>query len=94
MKENKDDSLNNTKVFQVKCPCCNAQLWIDRVNQEVLKSEKEKAKKESLDELLVKEAQRKGQLGRKFEATAELEKESKKKAEEAFKKAFNKLDDD
>jgi hypothetical protein len=90
----KNDSLKNNHVFQIKCPCCNANLWIDPVNREVLKSEKEKGKKGSLDELLVKEAQRKGQLGRKFEATAELEKESKKKAEEAFKRAFDHLDDD
>ena len=82
------------KVFQVQCPCCSANLWVDSISQEVLKSEKAKKIKGSLDELLDKEKKRQDEFGRKFEATAEMEKEKKKKAQQKFEKAFLNLDED
>ena len=82
------------KVFQVQCPCCSASLWIDPISQVVLKSEKAKKVKGSLDELLDKEKKRQDEFGRKFEATAELEKEKKKKAQQKFEKAFLNIDED
>ncbi len=80
-------------VFQLKCPCCQSILWTDPVAQEVIQYEKKGAKKkESLEELLLKEKKRKGEFERKYEATAELEKKKKKKAEEGFKKALIEFD--
>lgn len=73
---------------------CRTVLWIDPVNQEVVKTEKSKRKKGTLDELLEKEKKRKSDFDRKFEATAELEKEKKKKAQEKFAEVFTKLDPD
>jgi hypothetical protein len=81
-------------VFHVNCPVCRTALWIDPVCQEVVKTEKSKKKKGSLDELLEKEKKRKSEFDRKFEATAELEKEKKKKAQEKFAEVFTKLDPD
>jgi hypothetical protein len=76
-------------VFQVKCPCCESLLWVDPVAQEVVQLEKKGGKKkESLDELLLKEKKRKGEFERKFEATAELAMKKREKAEEGFKKAI------
>ena len=49
-------------------------------------------KKESLEELLEKEKKRKGEFERNFEATAELGKKIKKKAEEGFKKALSEFE--
>jgi hypothetical protein len=77
------------QVFQVRCPCCESLIWVDPIAQEVVQIEKKGGrKKESLDELLTKEKKRRGEMERKFEATAELAKKKREKAEEGFKKAF------
>lgn len=78
-----------TGVFEVVCPCCQSVLWIDAAAREVVKTERHAAKKKgSLDELLEKEKKRKEGFDQKFEATAELEKQKRQKAEEKFAKAF------
>jgi hypothetical protein len=81
------------QVFQVICSCCQSLLWIDPVTQEVIQFERKGGKKkESLDELLLKEEKRKGEFERKFDATAELAKKKKKKAEDGFKKALTEFE--
>ena len=80
------------KVFVVTCPGCQSNLWIDPEAEAIMKSEKGQKKKGSLDELLVKEKKRKNAFAHKFEATAALEKEKKKKAQEKFAEAFSKVD--
>ncbi len=82
------------KVFEIACPHCQTVIWVDGENRRVLKSEKAAKKKESLDELLFKEKQKKDGLAGKFEATAALEQEKLKKAREKFDKAFEKKDED
>ncbi len=79
-------------VFPVTCPCCGATLWVDGGSKAVMRSEKAKKAKGSLDELLVKEKARTDQFGRKFEATFELQKEKHAKADEMFKKALEKAE--
>jgi hypothetical protein len=64
------------------------------VSQKIVKSEKSKKKKGTLDELLEKEKKRKSEFDRKFEATAELEREKKKKAQERFTEILTKIDPD
>lgn len=64
------------------------------MSQEVVKSEKSQKKKGTLDELLEKEKKRKIEFDRKFEATAEMEREKKKKAQEKFAEVLTKLDPD
>lgn len=64
------------------------------MSQDVVKSERSKKPKGSLDELLEKEKKRTSEFARKFEATAELEKEKKKKAQEMFAEALTKIDSD
>lgn len=83
-----------SSVFHVNCPVCRSILWIDPTSQNVVKSERSKKKKGSLDELLEKEKKRTSEFARKFEATAELEKEKKKKAHEMFAEALTKMDSD
>ncbi|MGD0782186.1 MAG: hypothetical protein ABSA30_04910, partial [Candidatus Aminicenantales bacterium] len=82
------------KVFEIVCPHCQTVIWVDGENRRVLKAEKAAKKKESLDELLLKEKQKKDGLATKFEATAALEQEKLKKAREKFEKAFGKEDED
>ena len=80
------------KVIQVVCPCCRAILWIDSQTQGVIKTEKGKKKKESLNDLLLKEKKKHDEFGRKFELTAELGKKKLEKAEELFRKGLSKAD--
>jgi hypothetical protein len=81
------------QVFQIICPCCQSILWIDPVTEEVIQFERKGGKKkESLEELLEKEKKRKSEFERKFEATAELGRKRKKKAEEGFKKALTEFE--
>jgi hypothetical protein len=82
-------------VFEIVCPCCHSVLWVDAVSREVVKTEKHAARKKgSLDELLEKEKKRRDEFERKFEATAELERQKKEKAKEAFEKALGKVGKD
>ena len=82
------------KVFEIVCPHCQTLIWVDGENKRVLKTEKAAKKKESLDELLLKEKQKKDGLSTKFEATAALEQEKLKKARERFETALGKKDDE
>ncbi len=79
-------------VFQLTCPCCQTVLWVDGETEEVIKSEKAKKKKGSLDDLLLKEKKRQEEFGRKFEATFELRQEKQIKASEQFRKALEKAE--
>jgi hypothetical protein len=79
------------RVFGVRCPNCHSELWIDPVTQEVIKSEKSKKEKGSLDELLLKEKKKKEEFERKFEATSELQKEKQRKAREIFERALTNI---
>lgn len=81
-----------TRVFSVVCPCCGATLWIDGPGRAVLRSEKPKKAKGSLDEFLAKEQKRQSEFDRKFEATFELQKEKRGQADELFKKALEKAE--
>ena len=69
-------------------------LWIDPVTQEVMKFDRAKKEKGSLDSLLIKEKKRRKGFERKFEATAELQKERQKKAKEQFEKALTNFEKD
>jgi hypothetical protein len=88
MAETKDDS----RVFSVVCPCCGATLWLDGETKSVLRSEKAKRAKGSLDDLLVKEHKRQGEFDRKFDATFELQREKHSQADELFQKALEKAE--
>ena len=88
----KTDVKDKPGVFQVTCPCCGVLLWVDGETRAVLKSEKAKKAKGSLDDLLVKEKARTDRFGRKFEATFELQREKHSKADEMFKKALEKAE--
>jgi len=88
MAETKDEA----HVYSVVCPCCGATLWIDGEAHSVLRSEKAKKAKGSLDDFLVKEQKRQSEFDRKFDATFELQKEKHSKADELFKQALEKAE--
>ncbi len=84
--EKKDESK---EIFSLKCPCCRSVLWIDPLVRDVIKLESPEKEKKSFEELLTKEKQKKEGMERRFQATAELEKEKLKKALEKFQKALD-----
>ncbi len=79
------------KVFRIQCPGCQKVLWIDPVTQQVIRSEKGKRKKGTLDDLLVQEKKKREGFERKFEATSEMQKARKEKAKEIFEKALTNI---
>jgi hypothetical protein len=82
------------RVFELVCPCCGTILWVDAATKRLIKSEKGARKKESLDELLLKEKKKKEEFATKFEATAELEKQKREKAQAKFEKALGAIDEE
>jgi len=83
-----DKEGDKSRVFQVACPCCGASLWVDESLREVIRSEKVKKAKGSLDDLVAKEIKREEEMGTKFEATFDLHKQRHSAAEEKFLKAL------
>jgi Zn-finger nucleic acid-binding protein len=86
------DPSEDAHVFSVVCPCCGATLWLDGSTRSVLRSEKAKRAKGSLDDLVVKEHKRQSEFDRRFDATFELQKEKHAKADDLFKKALEKAE--
>ncbi len=89
-----ENQKKKKEVFQLPCPCCGTLLWIDPISRKVMQFEKKAKKKGSLDDLLLKEKKKKQEFERKFQATAELEREKRKKAQEQFKKALTRIEKD
>ncbi len=86
---------DNKNIFEIVCPHCGACLWIDASLKKCNQSGKRsRRKKESLEDLLAKERERRAAFDRKFEATAELEKKKKEKAREKFEKALEQAEED
>jgi len=85
-------SADEKKVLEVICPFCQTLLWVDPATGSVVKFEKPQKKKESLDDLLVKEKKKKEGFATKFEATADLEKQKLERAKEKFEREIGKLD--
>lgn len=86
------DPKEDAHVFSVVCPCCGATLWLDGATRSVMRSEKAKKAKGSLDDLVVKERQRQSEFDRKFDAGFELQREKHHQADELFKKALEKAE--
>jgi len=86
-----DKQKKKGEVFQLSCPCCHSLLWIDPVMEKVMQFEKQAKPKGSLEDLLLKEKRKKQEFERKFEATAELEKKRREKAQNRFKKALTQV---
>ncbi|HHF42917.1 MAG: hypothetical protein DRI99_04115 [Candidatus Aminicenantes bacterium] len=80
------------KLISVNCPICHSILWIDPVLGEVIKVEKGKRPKSSLDDLLLKEKEKKEKADLRFEATAKMAREKRRKIEEEFEKFLKTLD--
>jgi hypothetical protein len=80
------------KVIEVVCSCCGAVLWVDVSTGNVVKSEKAAKKKESLEDLLLREKKKQEGFATKLEATAELERKKLAKAKEKFDRAFIKAE--
>ncbi len=76
------------KVLKITCPVCKVVFWIDAESGEVIKTEKRKKKKSSLDELLLIEKMKKKEADRRFDTTSAMEKEKRKEAQKKICKSF------
>ena len=84
--------MKEDKIFKVKCPHCNVELWIDSVGKKVIKFERIRTKdSKSLDELIFKEKERIQEFDRKFEASFELQKAKREEIEKKLKSQFQKV---
>ncbi len=86
------DIPKKESVFRIACPCCEAVIWIDGEARNVIKSEKAAKKRNSLDDLLLKEKKRAEGIDHKLEATFELQKKKLEDAERKFADAMSKPD--
>lgn len=86
--------MKEDRIFEIICPHCGATIWIDRETKGVIKTERAPKKKETLEDLLAKERERRATFDHKFEATAELAKKKKEKAREKFDQALEKLEEE
>lgn len=87
-------TADTKKVFQLVCPCCQSTIWVDGETREVLQSERAKKKRSSLDDLVSREVKRAEDMGRKFDATFELQAEKKQKSDEKFRQALEKAENE
>ncbi len=78
------------KIIEVQCPKCKSSLWIDVGEKKVIQHKKSDNPRHSFDDLLKKEKEKKEHTEERFLSAKELEKAKKKKAEEIFKKSFEK----
>jgi uncharacterized Zn finger protein (UPF0148 family) len=80
------------KVHEIVCPCCQTTIWVEAETGRLVKSERAASarKKESLDDLLLREKKKQEGFATKFESTAEIEKQKREKAAERFAAAFRK----
>ncbi|HPG32175.1 MAG TPA: hypothetical protein PKY81_01415 [bacterium] len=79
--------------FIIKCPCCSANLIIDKETGKVLKHEsvsQQKAQK-SFEELLAEQEDKKKQLNSKFDMLFDQEKNKKELVDKEFEKAKSKF---
>lgn len=88
------NSNEKDKLILFSCPVCHSELWIDLELKEIIKVERGKKPKSSLDDLLEKEIEKKAKADLKFEATAKMAQEKKKKLEKEFKKFLESWDEE
>ncbi|MBP7652411.1 hypothetical protein KA977_03250 [Candidatus Dependentiae bacterium] len=80
--------------FIIKCPCCSADLTIDKQTGRILKHESvsQQKSKMSFDELMKEQQDKKKQLNSKFDMLFDQEKNKKELMEKEFEKAKSKFD--
>lgn len=78
------------KIVEIICPKCHSSLWIDVETKEVVQHKKSDRPKHTFDDLLKKEKEKKEHTEERFLSAKELEKTKKKRADELFKKSFEK----
>ena len=86
------DKTGKDSVFRIVCPCCETVIWMDGEARNVIKTEKAAKKRNSLDDLLLKEKKRAEGIDHKLEATFELQKKKLAAAEKKFADALSKPD--
>lgn len=78
-----------SNIIEIECPGCHGKLWVDVDKKAVIDHKKQKKKKTaSLDDLLVKEKEKKEKSDERFSMAKNLNEAKRKKAEEIFNKSL------
>ena len=81
------------KNFEITCPCCEAQIVIDRLNGEILLHKaKERKSGLSLESMVSNLETQKSEMEKKFEKQMESKKDRSRILEEKFKEALERAD--
>ncbi|HKB80206.1 MAG TPA: 2-nitropropane dioxygenase [Thermoanaerobaculia bacterium] len=83
------------KNFEITCPCCDAQIVIDRISGEVLMHKaKERKSSQSLEAMVSGLQEQKTEIAKRFEKEMESQKDRSRILEEKFKEALERADKD
>ena len=81
------------KNFEIQCPCCEAQIVIDRLSGEILLHKvKEKKSNQSLESMVSNLQTQKSEMEKFFEKQIESQKDRSRILEEKFKEAMERAD--
>ena len=81
------------KNFEIQCPCCEAQIIIDRLSGEILLHKaKEKKSNQSLESMVSNLQTQKSEMEKFFEKQIESQKDRSRILEERFKEAMERAD--
>jgi hypothetical protein len=82
-----------SKLVRVECPGCRLVLWLDPATGDIIKTEKTKKEKASLDHLLVQERQKQLAADKRYSSTAQLRDIKKTEARKRFDEVLSKVED-
>jgi len=81
------------KNFEIQCPCCEAQIVIDRLSGEILLHKaKERKSGQSLESMVSNLQTQKSEMEKMFDKQIESQKDRSRILEEKFKEAMERAD--
>jgi ferritin-like metal-binding protein YciE len=81
------------KNFEIQCPCCEAQIVIDRLSGEILLHKaKERKLGQSLESMVSNLQTQKSEMEKMFDKQIESQKDRARILEEKFKEAMERAD--
>jgi len=79
------------ELFELECPACRCRIWVDSRDKTVVEYKRsEKMTHSSLEDLLLKEKEKKEKVEERFKKADELQKAKKRQAEEIFLRSLQK----
>ena len=81
------------KNFEIECPCCHAQIVVDRISGEILlHKEKPSTGPGSFESIVSQMSERKSETAKRFEKELQSQKDRSRILEEKFKEALQRAE--